>query len=71
MLIKLKKVLFAQFMKLRPLSVLSRRLDSYLSILFSEMDPADTRLILSVIIKETGSGVFRKNLAVPHSVRAL
>ncbi len=35
------------------------------------MDPDDTRLILLVIIKETGSEVFRKYLAVPRPVRAL
>jgi hypothetical protein len=40
-------------------------------VLSSEMDLAEIRLILKVVIKERGAEVFRKNPPIPHPVRSL
>ncbi len=42
-----------------------------LKVLYSEMDPAEIRLIQYVIIKERGVEVFWKNMPAPHPLRAL
>jgi hypothetical protein len=39
----------------------------HLKVLSIEMDPVEIRLILFVVIKETGKKVFWKNLPSPHA----
>jgi hypothetical protein len=43
----------------------------YLKVLSSEMDPAEIKLIQTVVIKERGKSIFKKNSPAPHHLRAL
>ncbi len=62
---------FAAFL-LRAVSILNTILYKIrLKVLSSEMDPAESRLIRKVVLKEKGVAVFKKNPPAPHPLRAL